>query len=42
MQTIKQANKAINPDTGKLAEYSMLLKSNDGKLKFIKGWGSTF
>ena len=26
-----QANKAINPDTGKLAEYPALLKSTDGK-----------
>lgn len=25
------ANKAINPDTGKLAEYGVLLKSSDGK-----------
>ena len=27
----QQANKAINPDTGKLAEYSTLLKSSDGE-----------
>ena len=27
----QQANKAINPDTGKLSEYSTLLKSSDGK-----------
>ena len=28
---LQQANKAINPDTGKLSEYSTLLKSSDGK-----------
>ena len=28
---LQQANKAINPDTGKLAEYSTLLKSSDGE-----------
>lgn len=28
---LQKANKAINPDTGKLSEYSTLLKSSDGK-----------
>ena len=27
----QQANKAINPDTGELAEYPVLLKSTDGE-----------
>ena len=30
LHAMEQANKAINPDTGKLSEYSTLLKSSDG------------
>ena len=30
LHATEQANKAINPDTGKLSEYSTLLQSSDG------------